>query len=633
MLKKVIAEGGPVAAELLSDEEDERAATETGVALGLAELSAAEVVPTEVNETTPFEASEVDFQAGGWIAYLRRVKDWLRLSHDIDMDAEMPEVVAQVFTGLNLPNPSSYFTLNDGAVTLTDTGLEALRDRVDRALELKDRFEASLEHNTPEAATGLWIEAWEETVEETINGPITAAADTWSISDFAGLAETHRLELSPSYQRGDVWPTKDSQLLIESIVRGIPLPSIIILKPGGDTDAPYEVVDGKQRLTAILRFIGAHPRAIDLVRQKDLEFPDANLMALFTTNYPQFRKAWKNTTGETLTSTREKDLYFPFRLASNSLALVGDLAPLRGQYYHQIKDHPVTVGRNVVNLSDLFTKSFYYKLPIIEYTDATPRQIHEVFNLYNKQGKHLNAEEIRNAVYHELDLMRALSVAAGDNTDLVGSADFLRPIEGEVQAIAVNLEEYRIGDTRYRRTKVLSWLVSILASDCTTDEGTPRLLSTAGQINALLDRVQQAPNDPLRSDAMIRQLLVVVSTAMQVHAEADAWSPKFRDNSNGVRWQELQLVASLLGVAVATATRGPDIRDLLISRESELMEASRSSEWKRPQKTQTKRQWEYVAMIALAILEILDIDQADASLALNEAFGTSCIQTLTSIAR
>lgn len=628
-----IDRGGPVTAELPPDEADERTATEAAVAMGLAELSSVEVVPTEVSETSPFEANEVDFQTGGWVAYLRRVKDWLRLSHDIDVDADIPEAVAQLFTGLEHPDPSTAFIVTDGAVVLTGTGLEAMRDRVDRALELKDRFEANLEHNTPEAATGLWIEAWDETVEETINGPITATADTWSISDFAGLAETHRLELSPSYQRGDVWPTKDSQLLIESIVRGIPLPSIIILKPGGDTDAPYEVVDGKQRLTAILRFIGAHPRAIALVRQKDLEFPDANLETLFTTNYPQFRRAWKNVTGETLTSTREKDLYFPFRLASNSLALVGDLAPLRGQYYHQVKNYPVKVGRNVVNISDLFTKSPYYKLPIIEYTDATPRQIHEVFNLYNKQGKHLNAEEIRNAVYHELDLMRALAVAGGDNADLAGSADFLAPIEREVQSIAVNLKEYRIGDTRYRRTKVLSWLVSILASDCSTDDGTPRLLSTAGQINALLDRVQRSPNDSLRDDATIRRLLVTVSTAMQAHAEADAWAPKFRDNNNGVRWQELQLVASLLGVAIATAVKGPETSDLLIARESALMRASRSSEWKRPQKTQTKRQWEYIATIALAILDILEIDQAEAGVALNQAFGTSCIQALTSIAR
>lgn len=619
--------------EVLPDVDEERTATETAVAIGLAELSAAEVVPTEVDETTPFEATEVDFRAGGWVAYLRRVKDWLRLSNDIDFSAETPDAVTQLFAGLDHPDQSPAFTLTDGTVVLTGSGLDALRDRVDRALELKDRFEASLENNTAEAATGLWIESWDETVEETITGPLTATAATWGINDFAGRARRHRLELSPSYQRGDVWPTRDSQLLIESIVRGIPLPSIIILKPSGDMDTPYEVVDGKQRLTAILRFIGAHPQALELVKAKNDEYPAAELLTLFQTNYPQFRKAWKNATGETLTSTRERELCFPFKMSSNSQSLTGDLAQLRGKYYHQISDNLVQVGGDTLDISDLFTQTSSYKIPIIEYTDATPRQIHEVFKLYNKQGKHLNAEEIRNAVYHELNLMRALAVASGDNPDLVGSANFLIPVKTEVEAIAVNLAEYRIGDTRYRRTKVLSWLVSVLASNCATDEGKPRLLSTAGQINTLLERVQDTPSDPLRNDATLRRLLVTVSAAMQAHAEADAWAPKFRDSKDGVRWQELQLVASLLGVTIAAVVKGPEIRDLLIDRESELMRASGSSEWKRPQKTQTKRQWEYIATITLAILKVLDIDRAEAGASLNSAFGTSCMNALMSSAR
>ena len=43
-----------------------------------------------------------------------------------------------------------------------------------------------------------------------------------------------------------------------------------------------------------------------------------------------------------------------------------------------------------------------YKFPVIIYKKVTSEQIHEVFSLYNKQGKHLNAEEIRNALYHHL---------------------------------------------------------------------------------------------------------------------------------------------------------------------------------------------------------------------------------------
>ena len=49
-------------------------------------------------------------------------------------------------------------------------------------------------------------------------------------------------------------------MLIESILRGIPLPSIILARGSGNQR--FQIVDGKQRLTAILRFMGAHPEGL-----------------------------------------------------------------------------------------------------------------------------------------------------------------------------------------------------------------------------------------------------------------------------------------------------------------------------------------------------------------------------------
>ena len=79
------------------------------------------------------------------------------------------------------------------------------------------------------SATGLWRERWEEESDDQEGSdPVSAKADTWPINEFSDRARKGRLNLSPSYQRGDVWPTSDAQLLIESILRGIPLPSVII---------------------------------------------------------------------------------------------------------------------------------------------------------------------------------------------------------------------------------------------------------------------------------------------------------------------------------------------------------------------------------------------------------------------
>ena len=74
----------------------------------------------------------------------------------------------------------------------------------------------------------------------------------------------------------------------------------------------------------------------------------------------------------------------------------------------------------------MFELATDYMIPLIEYSRATQKQIHEVFNLYNKQGKHLNAEEIRNVVFHDIDFMRALLVVSGDNQDVAAVAPFLQ---------------------------------------------------------------------------------------------------------------------------------------------------------------------------------------------------------------
>lgn len=614
--------------QVLDDEAEERSAIETSVAAGLAELSAVEVPPSEVDVRSPFEPEDVQFGGGAWIEFVVRVQDWLRLIQPIDSQDSPVVAVARLFEGMGLTDLHAAFVADGDRVVLTDAGLDLLGDRVDRAVDLKDKFLEASEAGSLAAATAAWIEDWEGTVEETISGPILAKSGIWPIADFASRAKSGRLELSPSYQRGDVWPNKDAQLLIESILRGIPLPSVIILRPSRNGDAPYEVVDGKQRLTAILRFMGAHPKALATVHQKSVEFPEHELESLFANDYPRFRRAWKNATGESLSSTKEREYYFPFKLSSTSEALVGDLGPLRGGYFHSIKDQMVVVGGERMRVHEVFELATDYKIPVIEYTEATPRQIHEVFSLYNKQGKHLNAEEIRNAVYHELELMRALSVAAGDNSDLEGATPFLQSDSDSVGRIAANLNEYRFGDARYRRTKVLSWFISLLLADDPGDDGRLRLLSTSQQINNLLDQVQSSTTDPLRTPVAIRSLLKVASGAMEAHSASDAWADAFKDGDRGVRWQELQLVASLLGVAMATAVLGGDIEDRLIEHEAELKLASATAEWKRPQKTQTGKQWEYIAGVAVAIVGRLDVSLDDVDRALRERYGRSGVPTL-----
>ena len=101
-----------------------------------------------------------------------------------------------------------------------------------------------------ESASRTWEAAWEEEddEEEVVSPePVSAKAETWRIEQYVAVARDGKLNLAPSYQRGDVWSTSARQLLIESILRGIPLPSVILLKSSRPETRRYEVVDGKQR--------------------------------------------------------------------------------------------------------------------------------------------------------------------------------------------------------------------------------------------------------------------------------------------------------------------------------------------------------------------------------------------------
>ena len=81
---------------------------------------------------------------------------------------------------------------------------------------------------------------------------INVSKDDSSVYELKRQFDKKRIELSPSYQRGNVWNSKQRSELIESILMGIPLPIMYFFQ---NTSGIKQVVDGKQRLTALFDFI------------------------------------------------------------------------------------------------------------------------------------------------------------------------------------------------------------------------------------------------------------------------------------------------------------------------------------------------------------------------------------------
>ena len=80
---------------------------------------------------------------------------------------------------------------------------------------------------------------------------------TYSINDFLEWQKNEQLELSPKFQRRSVWTDNARSYLMDTIVRGKPIPKVFIRqKLNALTRASVrEVVDGQQRLRTILGYV------------------------------------------------------------------------------------------------------------------------------------------------------------------------------------------------------------------------------------------------------------------------------------------------------------------------------------------------------------------------------------------
>jgi len=602
---------------------------EQNIAEAIAELASDGATPlkVDISRLEPY-GTTISLDDGTWRTPLAAVQGWLFLPASID------ETDGQSFDR----SLGRLLGISDTAETPASELFERLQERLERAIAHRQAFLDAVETDaegpaTLESASVAWEAAWEEldeSEEAETSGPIAAKATTWPIAQFRQYAMDGEMDLSPSYQRADVWPTADAQLLIESVLRGIPLPSVILLQRNTSDGDRYEIVDGKQRLTSLLRFTGAHPRALATVQAKAAAWGEdpEELVNLFTTDYPRFKKTWRKHEATTLSARQEKELYFPFALRStNAPALSGDLDQLRGRYYSDIRSLAIQVGNAKRKIRALFEEVSDYQVPVILYFEATSRQIHEVFSLYNKQGKHLNAEEIRNAAFHELDFMRALLATAGDTDGIDRVAPFLAPVWDDVSSTgrALAAAPYSMPDAGYKRTKALSWVAAALLME--DDNASTR--STTAHVNNLLKRIETHGDDPLRNQHVVTQAMQLLDAAMDAHQSAppEVWAPKFRGAQ--ARWQELQLVASLVALAAASTKLGDGLADRIDECADDLRTAS--DRWARPKKSQSREQWQFIGGVAREFLDVLEVSPAAADAELRARFGTSGLRSLISL--
>lgn len=79
---------------------------------------------------------------------------------------------------------------------------------------------------------------------------------TYNISWFKKVSDAGDLEMSPPFQRNPVWTIRQKSFLIDSVLNGYPIPEIYIQERiSADGSTKYVIVDGQQRIRAVLEFI------------------------------------------------------------------------------------------------------------------------------------------------------------------------------------------------------------------------------------------------------------------------------------------------------------------------------------------------------------------------------------------
>lgn len=79
---------------------------------------------------------------------------------------------------------------------------------------------------------------------------------SYTAEEFYEWFRGNKLRLSPDFQRGEVWKAPAKSFLIDTMLRGFPIPAIHLrTRSDPDLGVVREVIDGQQRLTSVIQFI------------------------------------------------------------------------------------------------------------------------------------------------------------------------------------------------------------------------------------------------------------------------------------------------------------------------------------------------------------------------------------------
>jgi Protein of unknown function DUF262 len=90
-----------------------------------------------------------------------------------------------------------------------------------------------------------------------------------TVRELLSMAAKGELKRAPEYQRKFRWDEEKESRFIESVLLGLPVPSIFVAT---NPDGTWEIVDGLQRISTLIHFV-ADPEKDKLLREVNKQFP------------------------------------------------------------------------------------------------------------------------------------------------------------------------------------------------------------------------------------------------------------------------------------------------------------------------------------------------------------------------
>lgn len=106
-----------------------------------------------------------------------------------------------------------------------------------------------------------------------------AKPDDLTIRDILDLHGNKMLFANPEYQRGAVWNKTQKKKLVDSVLRGYPIPLIYLHRirqaAGRLVSERFEIIDGQQRINALAEFHEGAFKLLDPVKDEtEARYPD-----------------------------------------------------------------------------------------------------------------------------------------------------------------------------------------------------------------------------------------------------------------------------------------------------------------------------------------------------------------------